>query len=189
MLRAANCRTYIARRAMASRGFTLTELMVVVAIVGILAVVGISLFREHIYSSRAVEASSMMQSIRAAQERWRSETGTYFDVSSSMTSYYPTSSPGKRKYAWEQSSGNDYANWRLLNPTVTGPVQFGYVTKAGAPGAEVATLGINDAPDFETPGEPWYVIQAQGDTDEDSVATMYAATSFSPELYVQQEGE
>jgi type IV pilus assembly protein PilA len=171
------------------RGFTLVELMAVVAIVGVLAVVGVMLVRKQIYSSRTVEASAMIQSIRAAQERWRAETGTYLNVSTTMTSWYPMATPGKSKYAWDQPSGNDYANWRLLNPTSTGPVQFGYTTRAGAAGTTPPNLTITNPPTFTASPEPWYLIQARGDTNADSVNAMFAATSFSPEVYSENEGE
>jgi prepilin-type N-terminal cleavage/methylation domain-containing protein len=171
------------------RGFTLVELMAVVAIVGILATIGIVLVRKQIYSSRAVEASSMVQSIRAAQERWRSETQAYLNVSSSTNNWYPMAKPGKTKYAWENPNGNDYSNWRLLNPTATGPVQFGYVTVAGPPGAAVPALDITGSPTWPSPVDPWYLIQAQGDTDANGITSMYAASSFTPELYTERDGE
>ncbi len=170
-------------------GFTLVELMAVVAITGILAVIGVVLVRRQIFSSRAGEASAMVQSIRAAQERWRSETGTYLDVSTTITSYYPTATPTTIKYSWEQPAGTDYAKWRLLNPTVSGPVQYGYTTKAGGAGTVPTTLTIDNAPTFAAQPEPWFVIQAYGDTDGDGKFSMYAATSMSPELYIQREGE
>lgn len=172
------------------RGFTLVELMAVVTIVGVLAVIGVMLVRKQIYSSRTVEASAMVQSIRAAQERWRSETGTYLNVSTSITSWYPMRTPGKAKYAWDQESGSDYANWRLLNPTASGPVQYGYATVAGPGGTTPnVTLSISNPPTWSLSNEPWYVIQARGDTNADGVVATFVASSFSPELYMENEGE
>jgi type IV pilus assembly protein PilA len=182
-------RPEVSRTSANRRGFTLVELMAVVTIVGILATIGIVLVRKQIYSSRAVEASSMVQSIRAAQERWRSETQTYLNVSSSTTAWYPMGTPGTSKYPWDNASGNDYANWRLLNPTTSGPVQFGYVTVAGPPGAVPPTLNITSPPTWPTTTEPWYLIQAVGDTDGNGIKSMYAATSFTPELYNERDGE
>ncbi len=170
-------------------GFTLAELMAVVTIVGLLAVIGVASVRKHIFSSRSVEAAGVIQSIRAAQERWFAETRSYLNVSATMTSYYPMATPGKQKYAWDRPTGTDYANWQLLNPTVSGPVQFGYTTRAGAPGVTPPTLNITGAPAWTAPVEPWYVIQATGDTNGDSVFSLFAASSFSPELYSEKPGE
>src|SRR5262245_7278916 len=100
------------RRSIA-RGFSLVELMVVVASVAVLALVGVSLFRRWVYNTRSVEAMAMVQSIRTAQERWRAETGSYLDASSTISTYYPMGSPGKTLYDWTQIAHADYPKWRL----------------------------------------------------------------------------
>lgn len=171
------------------RGFTLVELMVVVMIVGILAVTGIALLREFVFSSKATEATAMVQSIRAAQERWRAESQGYLDVSSTTDSWYPNAKPDKRKFAWEQKTGNDYAKWRLLNPTVTGPVQFGYTVKAGLAGQPMPAALTSEKASWPTPTDPWYVIHAAADQDEDGTMAIFVATSLNGEIYSENEGE
>jgi type II secretory pathway pseudopilin PulG len=163
--------------------------MVVVAIIGVLAVIGVTMLRTHVESSKTVEATSVIQAIRAAQERWRAETQAYLSVSTSLTSWYPTATPGKTKYHWVQPSGNDYANWRLLAVNVNVPVQFGYTTVAGAAGAALPVLSTAQKPTWATPVEPWYVIQAKADADADGSPALYAATSVTGEIYVENEGE
>ncbi len=163
--------------------------MVVVLIVSILAIIGIMLFRKYASSSKSVEALSMIQSIRAAEERWRAENQNYLDVSSTMTSWYPMKTPGEKLYAWAQPSGNDYAKWQLLAPTVAGPVQFGYVVKAGAPFTKPPTLDITDPPVWPTMNQPWYVIMAEADANGDGTFAKYAASSISDEIYRENEGE
>ncbi|MBK9002282.1 MAG: prepilin-type N-terminal cleavage/methylation domain-containing protein [Myxococcales bacterium] len=185
------CPRFMFRRT-ARRAFTLVELMVVVMLVGILATVGIVLFRQWVFHSRSVEAIGMLQSIRVAQERWRSETGAYMDVSDNMAAWYPTTTPNRTLYAWKQVSGNDYAKWMLLNPTVSGPVQFAYVTKAGPPGTAMPDPETVDKPTWPQATDmtqPWFVIQAMGDTDADGVKSYYVAASLNGEIYKEQEGE
>lgn len=60
-----------------SKGFTLIELMVVVAIVGILAAIAIPGFNEQIRKSRRAEAIQGLADLQMRQERWRANNATY----------------------------------------------------------------------------------------------------------------
>lgn len=174
------------------RGFTLVELMVVVVLVGVLATLGVVMFRQWVFHTRSVEAFGMVQSIRVAQERWRAEHGAYLDVSTDMTSYYPTATPSRKLWDWRQAAGNDYDRWMLLSPTISGPVQFGYVVKAGAPFTAMAAPSTASQPPWPAGNDtllPWYVIEAKGDTDEDGVPSYYVAASINGEILRENEGE
>jgi type IV pilus assembly protein PilE len=59
------------------RGFTLIELMVVVAIVAILAAVALPSFQQSIRKSRRNDAHEAAAAVQQAQERWRSENPRY----------------------------------------------------------------------------------------------------------------
>lgn len=60
-----------------SKGFTLIELMVVIAIVGILAAIAIPAYSEQARKSRRGEAVSAIGEIQLRQERWRADQATY----------------------------------------------------------------------------------------------------------------
>ena len=168
----------------------MVELLVVVVIVGILAMVGISVLRNHAFGAKVTEASAMIQSIRAAEERWRAETTAYLNVSAGLTSWYPMANPGRTKYHWVQDGGNDRERWQLLNPTAPTPVQWGYAVVAGPPGASMPALQLVNAPTWPNPPQyHWYVIQAKGDVDEDGVAAYCAASSLSGEVVCENAGE
>lgn len=59
------------------RGFTLIEVMIVVAIVGILAVVALPIYNEYVTRSRLPEAHGNLSTGRVAAEQWFQDQRTY----------------------------------------------------------------------------------------------------------------
>jgi type IV pilus assembly protein PilA len=180
-------------RPVSRRGFTLVELMAVVAIVGVLAAVGIVAFSRRVHSAKSTEAMGMVQSIRAAEERARAETNAYLDVSTNLQEYYPDGNPGTEKRVFDNPSRNDALSqrWRLLNPTNPGMVQFSYAVKAGPPGTRPPQPDTSQKPDWtKAPAEQsWYLIQAMGDTNGDKVYSYFLASSLTGDVYWENEGE
>lgn len=67
-------------------GFTLIELMIVVAVAGILAAVAYPSYTEYVRKSRRSDAMTAISRVQQAQERWRANNPEYsIDVSSSTT--------------------------------------------------------------------------------------------------------
>src|SRR5262249_54846637 len=116
----------IPRRHPGERGFTLVELMTVVVIVGVLATIGLASFRSRIFGSKTSQALAMIQSIRAAEERWRAENLTYLNVTHTAT-WYPATPAARTKRAFFNAGAcgvpmpdSDDCRWKLLNPTGLG---------------------------------------------------------------------
>jgi type IV pilus assembly protein PilE len=59
------------------KGVTLIEVMIVVAIVGLLAAVAIPAYDNYITRSRRADAFTALETVRAAQEMYRAERGFY----------------------------------------------------------------------------------------------------------------
>jgi type IV pilus assembly protein PilA len=185
----------------ARRGFTLVELLVVVAMIGVLAALALVGYKKYMRAASSSEASAMIQGIRAAQESYKAEMLVYLDVSASLSTlsnYYPRDPSANcqanitRKTPWANPNGSDYVKWRTLNVTADSPVVFGYATKAGTTTTAYPALPsqLVQNPNLPSPPtEPWYIITAMADRDCDSKYAVFLATSFSGEVYYENETE
>ena len=173
----------------AQAGYTLVEMMVVVIIVGVLATLAVYGVRKYIYASKTHEATWMIKDIKEGQESFRRETHSYLNVSGDLDTLYPNAEPGKHKTQW--GGGNDALaeNWRVLQVSAAEPVQFGYASVAGGAGDSVPQPGMANAIDWPATVEPWYVVKAAGDLNGDGTQSIFVGSSFTSEIWSENEGE
>jgi type IV pilus assembly protein PilA len=192
------------RRRLARRGFTLVELLITVAMIGVLAAIGIVGYRKYVHSAQSAEAKAMISMIKGAEDNFKGEFLTYLNVSSSLTDYYPNTTPDDSRWAWVQPNDGRYTTavtactkgmcggWSVLNIGADAPVRFGYAVIAGIGGTPTVPPALSPAPSMPTlaAGIPWYVVQATNKHNPGSIrSAVFASSSLSSEILMQDEQE
>jgi prepilin-type N-terminal cleavage/methylation domain-containing protein len=173
----------------AKRGFSLVELMAVVAITSVLALLGVIIVRRHLKAATTGDALAGMQAIRVAEESFRAENGQYLNCSvASGPAWFPNQTPNKYLFTWRQEGHPDWTQWKVLAIPRT-ETRFGYLVNAGIPGAALPTFNIKRTVVTVPPTEPWYVIQVKGDRDGDGEAMLGLASSFDGQVYIESDDE
>ena len=196
-----------------SDGFTLVELMIVVAIIGVLAALAIYGVRRYLAVAKTAEAKQNIGGItRAALAYYEREsapaedladgassTGDSHDVCNTST-FVPTKVPAGKKYqpstveGKDFNSGTDDTGWKCLKFSVTQPILFRYHYGRGS-----ATQVAPNNPKSTGGAQKAFEAAAEGDLDGDGVTSKFALTGkanlttrtmiVSPQLYLEDEVE
>ncbi len=89
------------------KAFTLVELMIVVAIIGILASIAIPNFVSMQYRAKRAELPTNVEGIRVAETAYEAS----FDSWQQIPTFQPTTSPSKAKVTWVTGTGFDTLGW------------------------------------------------------------------------------
>jgi len=154
-------------------GFTLIELMIVVAIVGILAMIAVPAFRGYVMRARMTEGYTMLGEIREREEAYRGEFGQYCgNLAWNPTTYAPPS--GFLAFDTAEPS------WAQLGVVPDGPVRFQYNVAVGVPGTTPSGISGFTGDDY------WFVIQGQVDLDGDGTTAVLEGYSPAHNLYLSR---
>jgi len=166
------------------RGFTLTELMIVIVILGILAAIAIISFRKYVQYSKTSEVYTMLGDIRAKQEGYRAEFSQYCAVNGQdlSTAPYPNGAPkeNKNKTSWPSPPTN--VNWQLLGFTTHAPTYGGYKVAAGLPGQAPSGTGGTIA-GFNA-NDHWWIAWGHLDLDGDGEWMTFEALNQTTDIVV-----
>ena len=121
------------RLAKNSKGFTLIELMIVVAIIGILAAIAIPNFLRYQLKSKTAEARTNIGAIKTSQEAFRAEFDGYITAAA-----HPVAAPSDVKTPWVGNLG-----FNAIGYAPAGNVYYQYevVAAGGTPVPNIAGTG------------------------------------------------
>ena len=129
-------------------GFTLLELMVVVAIIGILAAIATPMYGDYVRRSKIIDATTAMGDMRTEMEKWFMDNRTYLD--GGVCHVQVLVPPGKL-ISYNANAGSHFTAGVACTATTYTLTMTG--KPAEAMGAFVYTL--NERNDKATPSTAW----------------------------------
>jgi prepilin-type N-terminal cleavage/methylation domain-containing protein len=158
---------------MKSSGFTLIELMFVVAIVMVLCTVAVASYLGFMRQARMQEAVAFLGTIRIRQETYFQTYSQYIDTTTNENEFYPDviwprgcrDTIAKWNIACTTSTTGATAGWCALgiSPIDVGETLFQYMTIGWAPGDTIANCSSSSLCLVPDSTRPWWVAVAQGD--------------------------
>jgi prepilin-type N-terminal cleavage/methylation domain-containing protein len=187
---------HVSQRSASERraGYTLIELMIVVAITGVLAAIAIPAFRGWINRSRTSEAAAFLGVIKLRQAAYRGEFGQYagFGNSVGALTFVPggiAMMNGGAELAFPRPPGQpEAAPFFAIGASPDGLVRFGYAIVAGSPLQASGAAGgenLTNPPYSLPPAELdfYFIAHATTDLDDNGTAMIVECTSFSRDLW------
>ena len=161
-----------------NRGFTLIELMIVVAIIAIIASIAIAQYKKFQLKSKTAEAKANIGTIRACEETYVVEHDKYLSCSTR-----PDGNPEPQPQDWGTDPDNGFT---IIGFAPTGKVYFRYTVFPG----EITSnswpyVFLTSSPEGEISsrdGQVDITIIAQGDLDGDGGKSAYGCTDENTKI-------
>jgi type IV pilus assembly protein PilA len=161
------------------RGFTLLELMVAVAIIGLLAALAIPNYLQFQLRARTTEAKANLAAIRTAEDSYFVEYHTF--VAAAVT---PALAPGVARHSWPSPGPGCPSCFDVLGWSPEGEVYFQYEVVAaaasGAPGLDVFTAAAGADLDGDGTGQLWGYVRALPDRSNGQASTLAGGAGATP---------
>jgi len=101
------------------KGFTLIELMIVVAVIGILAAIAYPSYQDYLMRSRRADAKAGLLSLQLAQEKYRASCVQYATTINSASANYSCAT-GNYTLTHATTSPDQHYNLSVVTSTATG---------------------------------------------------------------------
>jgi prepilin-type N-terminal cleavage/methylation domain-containing protein len=188
-------------------GITLLELMVVVAILGVLATIAVFMFTRHAQKAKSSEVAAMFGELKLRQQAFHLENDEYLSTGADDDDYFPTATaPGKEAQTYDlalsavppapQDAKFPGPSWQTLkvNPSKA-ELYCVYVAIAGA-GGDATNVGpkadgapFNLSGTLPVPAANWFYLMAECDFDGDATPARYFSLSDTEGIVVENPGE
>jgi prepilin-type N-terminal cleavage/methylation domain-containing protein len=184
------------REPTAERGFTLIELMMVVAIIAVLAIIVVPQFTKEAHKTKGkTEVSAMFAQLQTKEETWKNEAGSYLPaVGTTLTC---DSAPRPAGYNFTTTCVTSGSDWEKLR--IAPPEQKMYCAYTIETGSKTTTLTppltFKNSAGVAATAEPalassWYYMMAECDEDgQGGTNATYYASSVDPTIQILNSGK
>ena len=193
----------VMRRTRAKAGFTIIELMVVVAIVAVLATVAVMAYTRHVRKARAGEVTVMINEFKTKEEAYHAERGQYLPLSplgEGTPVWLPddlgacTPKVGGQFNLTSAACQTSLATWSQLRVSAgKGSIWCQYTVVAGtpatSPGGGTWALRLFTAAFLATPTKDWFFVMARCNFDNYATFSQYASGGDTAVVESIDDGE